>query len=391
MAQLTIVGGGLAGLVAAITAAEEGLQVRLVEARAELGGRAKSTASPYKANLGPHALYSDGSLWAWLKERRLTPPVARPPLKGMRWYVDGHPRSSPPMRMMSKALAARSLEAPIDEDFRTWFAGIGNEVMAAKLSAASGVFAFTHDPGALSARFVWERAKRVLLTFPPAARYPIGGWSVLIVRLAEHAERLGVHIEKGHRVVKLPHPPVIVATDLPTARRLLGEPTLDWESGHTLCLDLGLVRRRRDPFIVSDLDNAGWIERFSAADPSLAPDDHELVQAQIPLRPSESPDEAEARLAHVLDATFDSWEQRTVWKRRLIMRARTGALDGPGTTWRDRPAIDRGNATFLAGDMVAAPGLLAEVSCNSAVRAARQCAHMLDPARSSSATGLVGT
>ena len=44
------------------------------------------------------------------------------------------------------------------------------------------------------------------------------------------------------------------------------------------------------------------------------------------------------------------------------MDARSGALDMPGTTWRDRPAVDRGDGVFLAGDMVAAPGLLAEVS-----------------------------
>ncbi|HEY6425280.1 MAG TPA: hypothetical protein VIY28_18980 [Pseudonocardiaceae bacterium] len=50
---------------------------------------------------------------------------------------------------------------------------------------------------------------------------------------------------------------------------------------------------------------------------------------------------------------------------------RTGALDLPGLTWRDRPAIDRGDGVFLAGDMVAAPGLLGEVSVNSAVMAAR--------------------
>jgi len=26
------------------------------------------------------------------------------------------------------------------------------------------------------------------------------------------------------------------------------------------------------------------------------------------------------------------------------------ALDPPGTTWRDRPAIDRGDGSFLCGD-----------------------------------------
>ena len=50
------------------------------------------------------------------------------------------------------------------------------------------------------------------------------------------------------------------------------------------------------------------------------------------------------------------------------MEGRTGPLDHPGKTWRDRPAVDRGDGVFLAGDMVAAPGLLSEVSWASGGR-----------------------
>jgi hypothetical protein len=53
------------------------------------------------------------------------------------------------------------------------------------------------------------------------------------------------------------------------------------------------------------------------------------------------------------------------------MDARTGALDLPGTTWRDRPAIDRGEGVFICGDQVAADGCLAEVSFGSAMAAGR--------------------
>ena len=53
------------------------------------------------------------------------------------------------------------------------------------------------------------------------------------------------------------------------------------------------------------------------------------------------------------------------------MDGRTGALDPPGKTWRDRPAIDRGDGVFLAGDMVAAPGCLSEIAWASAVEASR--------------------
>jgi hypothetical protein len=44
-------------------------------------------------------------------------------------------------------------------------------------------------------------------------------------------------------------------------------------------------------------------------------------------------------------------------------------VDLPGTTWLDRPAIDRGYGVWLTGDQVAAPGLLCEVSFHSAIEA----------------------
>ena len=53
------------------------------------------------------------------------------------------------------------------------------------------------------------------------------------------------------------------------------------------------------------------------------------------------------------------------------MDGRSGALDLPGTTWRDRPAIDRGDGIFLCGDQVAAPGCLSEVSLASAIEAGK--------------------
>jgi hypothetical protein len=95
-----------------------------------------------------------------------------------------------------------------------------------------------------------------------------------------------------------------------------------------------------------------------------------LIQAQMPIRPGESVDSAASRLERLLDASFVGWRERETWRRRQVMNGRTGALDPPGKSWRDRPAIDRGDGVFLAGDMVAAPGCLSEIAWASAVEAA---------------------
>lgn len=372
MNEITVIGGGVAGLTAAITCAEGGADVRLFEAHDSLGGRARSTDGPYKANLGPHAIYQGGVLCDWLNARGLMPPIARPLLTGVRFYYEGETHRTPPLTMIPPGLRLRGRMAPVDQSFRSWVTDHSDARTADLLSSLAGVYTFYHDPGELSAQFVWERSQRLLLAPRPPARFVVGGWTMLIAALERHARSLGVAIVTGERIDSLPDPPVIVALELSDARRLLGDETLEWLSGLTVCLDVGLRERRGDPWIVSDLETSSWVERYSAQDSSLAPDGEELLQGQMPIRPGESADDAAGRLERVLDASFEDWHSRVTWRRRQVMDGRSGALDRPGTTWRDRPRIDRGGGTFLCGDQVAAPGCLAEVSFASAIEAGEQ-------------------
>ncbi|MFJ8447316.1 NAD(P)-binding protein [[Kitasatospora] papulosa] len=377
MQRIHIVGGGLAGLTAAITAAESRAQVTLHEAHHTLGGRARTSDGPYLTNEGPHALYRRGPHWAWLERRGLLGPCASvPPLEGARFLFHRHGalHRTPPLAMLR--LTRRSpRRACVDTDFHSWATAQVGEEGARAAAHYMGVALFHHDPGSLSAAFVQERLRRATAV-PPEARYPVGGWARLVDRMGARAWDLGVRIRTDARIgprelAELRRGgPVIVATHLDSARTLLEDPTLTWDSGRTALLDLALRTRRGDPFIVSDLDAPGWIERFTAQDPTLAPPGEQLVQAQIPLAPGTPRADALRRAEGLLDLGFPGWRDRTTWRREALASGRTGAVDGPGTTWRDRPAVDRGDGILLAGDQVAAPGLLSEVAFNSGMEAA---------------------
>ncbi|MEU9475662.1 FAD-dependent oxidoreductase [Streptomyces sp. NPDC048191] len=369
--RITVVGGGFAGLTAAITAAEAGARVTVYEAHHTLGGRARTADGPYRTNEGPHALYDGGPHWTWLRQRHLIGPLAPVPALDaarLRLRHQGALRRTPPFGML-KLLRPRVRQAPVDTDFLSWATTVAGEEGARAAANYAAVALFHHDPGALSAAFVQERLRRAT-RLPPEAHYPVGGWARLIDRMAARAWNLGVRVETLSRVDALPTgAPVVVATSLPAARRLLGDDSLTWPSGRTALLDLAVRTRRGDPFVLSDLDAPGWFERCTAPDPSLAPAGEQLIQGQFPIGPGESRAEGLARAEELLDLGFRGWRERVTWRREAVADGRTGAVDLPGSSWRDRPAVDRGEGVYLAGDQVAAPGVLSEVSFNSAVTA----------------------
>jgi phytoene dehydrogenase-like protein len=374
--HISVIGGGFAGLTAAITAAEAGTRVTLHEAHHTLGGRARTAEGPYRTNEGPHALYRRGPHWTWLRHRGLLEPLAKlSPLEAarFRFHRGGALRRTPPAGLLLLARRAPG-QAPVDIDFRTWATDLAGAATARAAAHFAAVALFHHDPGSLSAAFVQERLRRAA-ALPPEATYPRGGWGDLIDRMAAHARTLGVRIETGSRISAVPDDtPVIVATSLDAARSLLKDEGLRWDGGRTVLLDLALRAGTggAEPFVISDLDAPGWLERFTAPDPSLAPVDQQLLQGQFPIAPGASKADGIAHAERLLDLGFPGWRERAVRRRESLAVGRTGAVDPPGTTWRDRPAIDRrrDHGLYLAGDQVAAPGVLSEVSFNSGVEAA---------------------
>ncbi|MEU5163784.1 FAD-dependent oxidoreductase [Streptomyces sp. NPDC020875] len=370
--RVTVVGGGLAGLTAAVAAAEAGAPVTLYEAHHTLGGRARISDGPYRVHEGPHVFYT-GPMWSWLKRRGLIGPTGRVPFADatrLRFLQGGELRRTPPRGLLRLARIPAG-GAPVDETYTEWATRTAGPAAAAATANFMGVALFHHDPGSLSAAFVHRRFRRVT-GMPPGVRYPLGGFGQVLELMAARARDLGVRIETSARVDELPadRGPVIVATSLAAARGLLGDDSLRWSGGRTVLLDLAVRRDRRDPFVVSDLDRPGWVERFSAVSPLIAPRGESLYQAQFPVGPDEGKAEGLARAERVLGVALPGWRARETWRRTALAQDRSGAVDPPGTTWRDRPAVDRGDGVFLAGDQVAADGLLGEVAFGSGLTAA---------------------
>jgi hypothetical protein len=171
----------------------------------------------------------------------------------------------------------------------------------------------------------------------------------------------------------LPTGRTILATSLAAARQLTGDRSLAWPSARVATFDLGL-RADGAPgwFRVMDLDDRIYAARYSLADPTLAPPGHELVQVAAACSPRERKTDAERRVQRLLDQSWPGWRAAVQWHRSSVRTDCTGALDLPGTTWCDRPAVSRDNTLTVATDQSAAPGLLAEVGFTAAQRAVEQ-------------------
>lgn len=84
------------------------------------------------------------------------------------------------------------------------------------------------------------------------------------------------------------------------------------------------------------------------------------------MRPGRAETDAEDRVQRLLGQSWPSWRAAVQWHRSSLHTHCTGAIDLPGKTWHDRPAVSRGTALTVATDQSAAPGLLAETGIAAA-------------------------
>lgn len=374
--RVTVVGAGISGLVTAIELAEHGLNVEVFERRPQIGGlattaTASTTEGSYRTNIGPRALYTNNPLFPWLARRRLLPPLAKPRLRDLRSFgvvEQNEIRGAIPV-LATTLTRLRVGEAPPELSFRDWATPKFGDRVTERLVALASLPLFHHDPGRLSAHSVHHALRSAYLD--GKVTYVRAGWSELTSTLTSAAGAAGVEIHTGADITEVPDGQVVLAIPLPAARRLLADPSLEWPSEPTALLDIGM-EQGHDRAAVFGLDTCVYAARYTRWDTGLAPPGHDLVQAQAGMRPDERLDRVVERIEAHLDLSYPTWRTRERWRHRALLKHGAGPADPPGSTWRDRPAVDRGDGVHLVNDRISRPGLLSAVAVTAALDVAAE-------------------
>lgn len=416
--DVAVIGGGLAGLVAATLASRAGKSVVLLERGKHLGGRGATTVREgISFNMGPHALYCGGDLMRLCKELGI-PFTGRAPSPGRPKFLLGHRCYDQPMGLLSllrsplftvrekwrlsrfmkeiAALDPRPLDRTSVADWVRSFAGTGNFVRLVHTFVRLGTF--INDPEVFSAGTAVEQLQ---VGQQGGVWYVDGGWQSLASGLAVQAEEQGTRIRLGAAVTRVASADEGVTIELSeggaiAARSAIvaltpeaASEVLDLPPDHavtrfcetvrparTACLDVALSRLPRpDERFTLGLDAPMYLSVHSAA-AQLAPEGIHVVQVlkYAGSQRADSHEVAERELEQVLDDAQPGWREHLVTRRFLpnmiaVSAVPTAAMGG--TAGRPAAAASGLPGVFLAGDWVGPKGVLADAAAASGEQAAR--------------------
>ncbi len=203
--DVSIVGGGLSGLIAAATLAEKGLSVDLFERAEVLGGRARTTElGGALLNLGPHALYKKGALSRSLRRLGVSVRGRMPRARGA--LAVGEDGLSPFLPLSRPGLLTSLLSFLFgpDTDQRSIaerIAELGADpLLPGRARALLRVSTYCDDAEALPARAALAQMKLGLVG---GVTYLDGGWQTMIRGLRERAQALGARLHANARVERV--------------------------------------------------------------------------------------------------------------------------------------------------------------------------------------------
>jgi phytoene dehydrogenase-like protein len=214
--DVTVVGGGLAGLAAAAYMARGGQSVVLYEKASQLGGRAATTVmEPFHFNLGPHALYAGGHGIAILREMGVPFNGTKPSASGAFAYARGAKHALPggflslvttglfglPAKLETARLLAgfgRIDTTPLSRvTMREWIdSNVRHAEVRQLVEALVRVATYSNDPERMSAGAAITQVQGAL---GGGVLYLDGGWQTLVDGLIAAATAAGVRIATSAR------------------------------------------------------------------------------------------------------------------------------------------------------------------------------------------------
>lgn len=200
--DVSVIGGGLSGLIAAATLAEKGLSVDLFERAEALGGRARTTeVGGALLNLGPHALYKKGALSRSLRRLGVRVRGRMPRARGALAYDEGAlspllPLSRPGLlpSLLSFVFGRSSDQRSIAERIEELGA---DPLLRGRAAALFRVSTYCDDAAALPADVALAQMKLGLVG---GVVYLDGGWQTMVDGLRDRALALGVRVHREARV-----------------------------------------------------------------------------------------------------------------------------------------------------------------------------------------------
>lgn len=379
-----VIGGGPAGLVAAIRLAEGGAATTLLEAASHFGGRAASEQREgFFLNQGPHALYAGGPAMRELRALGVELEWWNPTSPNSVFVRDGKSKRSPGglvgMAPLLRQIYRRSPEELAGLSTSEWLRQtLRSEKARAAAAALVRVTTFVADQESLSADVA---ARQLKLGIAPGVRYLEGGWQSLVNALGAKAEEAGVklrtragvrvlHQEAGGWTVALDEETLradalVVAVGEPEdAAKLLGEkaPAAPGPAAELSVLDLALrsLPKRTRRFALG-IDAPTYLSRHS-------PPDH---RGGSLLSLASYAHEPRAVLEELADTVQPGWRERLIFDRFLPRMVPVSAIATPASGGlAGRPGVDRGDGLYLAGDWIGPEGWLVDAAIASGSAAA---------------------
>ncbi|KZE84392.1 dehydrogenase [Paenibacillus elgii] len=417
-----VIGGGLAGWIAAIELARAGKSVILLEKSNRMGGRARTAAkNGVLLNLGGHALYRGGELHALLQEWGV-PIEGGPPSSKISaiWSNRVFPMPASPVKLLASRLLSWSSkgelvrlllklgrtepDTPENASLRDWAEKEVRDPMVRHIFyALCRTATYTQDPDRQLAGPVLRQVRRSL---KDGVLYLNGGWQTIVDRLEKMGAAAGVRAMCGKavRAIEQTNGAVsrVVCADgeafelayvistLPPADtcRLISNAehtslyhwTKEARPSMAACLDLGLKRLPvpgRD--IAIGLDQPVFFSNHSAG-AKLSRHDTIVVHLVKYNGPGESDPKADERLLEqTMSLLHPGWEQEVAVRQYLPNMPVVHDYMHLGRTNRfPGPAVPDIQGLYVAGDWASHGEMLADAAAASARRAAQRVLAELD-------------